>query len=84
MSAKPEKITVKIKYKEVEQQFSAEPQEAWLLVNKFFKDLIPSFDIAQKLWLNIDLAQLASDLKGIVAFSGDGASLQVPKCLKKV
>ncbi len=79
MSAKPAKITLKIKYKEVEQQFSAEPQEAWLLVNQFFKELIPSFDIAQKLWLSIDLTQLASDLKGIVAFSGDGASLQVPK-----
>jgi len=79
LSAKPEKITVKIRYKEVEQQFSAEPQEAWLLVIQFFKDLVPFFDIAQKLSLNIDVVQLASDLKGIVAFSGDGASLQVPK-----
>ena len=79
MSSKPEKITVQIKYKEVEQQFSAEPQEAWLLLNKFFKDMIPSFEIAQKLWLNIDLEQLANDLKGIVAFSDDGASLLAPK-----
>ncbi len=79
MSAKPEKITVQIKYKEVEQQISAEPQEAWLLLNKFFKDMIPSFEIAQNLWLNVDLEQLASDLKGIVAFSDDGASLLAPK-----
>ena len=79
MSAKPEKIHVQIKYKDVEQQFSAEPQEAWLLLNQFFKELIPSFEIAQKLWLNIDVQQLAKDLNGIVAFSGDGASLLVPK-----
>ncbi len=79
MSAKSEKITVQIKYKEVEQQFTAEPQEAWLLLNKFFKDMIPSFEIAQKLWLNIDLEQLSNDLKGIVAFSDDGASLLSPK-----
>jgi hypothetical protein len=79
LSEKPEKIHVQIKYKEVEQQFSAEPQEAWLLLNQFFKKLIPSFEIAQKLWLSIDVAQLAKDLNGIVAFSSDGASLLVPK-----
>jgi hypothetical protein len=79
LSEKPEKIQVQIKYKEAEQQFSAEPQEAWLLINKFFKDFIPSFEIAQKLWLSIDLQQLAKDLNGIAAFSSDGASLLVPK-----
>ena len=60
-------------------ELSAEPQEAWLLLNQFFKKLIPSFEIAQKLWLSIDVAQLAKDLNGIVAFSSDGASLLVPK-----
>ena len=79
MSVKPEKIHVQIKYKGVEQQFSADLQETWLLLNQFFKDIIPSFEIAQKLWLNIDIVQLAKDLNGIVAFSGDGASLLVPK-----
>jgi hypothetical protein len=79
VSAKPEKIHVQLKYNGVEQQFSADPQEAWLLLNQFFKELIPSFEIAQKLWLNIDVQQLAKDLTGIVAFSCDGASLLVPK-----
>jgi len=79
LSIKAEKIQVQIKYKEVEQQFSADPQDAWLLVNQFFKDFIPSFEIAQKLWLSVDLQQLAKDLSGIVAFSGDGASLLAPK-----
>jgi hypothetical protein len=79
LSEKPEKIFVQIKYKEIEKQFSAEPQEAWLLVNRFFKDFLPSFEIAQKLWLSIDLRQLAKDLSGIAAFSSDGASLLVPK-----
>ena len=79
MSQKPEKIQVQIKYKEIEQQFSADPQDAWLLVNQFFKDFIPSFEIAQKLWLSVDLKQLAKDLNGIVAFSSDGASMLAPK-----
>ena len=79
MSQKPEEIHVQIKYNGIEQQFSADPQAAWLLVNQFFKEFIPSFEIAQKLWLSVDLQQLAKDLNGIVAFSSDGASLLAPK-----
>jgi hypothetical protein len=79
LSQKPEKIQIQIKYKNIEQQFSAGPQEAWLLVNQFFKEFIPSFEIAQKLWLNVDLQQLAKDLDGIVAFSNEGTSLMAPK-----
>ncbi len=79
MSGKPEKVHVQIKYKDVVQEFSADPQEAWLLLNQFFKELVPSFEIAQKLWLNVDIQQLAEDLNGIAAFSSDGASLLVPK-----
>jgi len=79
LSQKPEKIQVHLKYKEFEQQFSADPQEAWLLANQFFKDFIPSFDIAQKLSLSIDLQQLAKDLSGIAAFSTDRANLLVPR-----
>ena len=79
MSERPEKIHIQIKYKEVAQEFSAEPQQAWLLVNQFFKEFIPSFEIARKLWLNINLLQLAKDLDGLVAFSKDGPSLLAPK-----
>jgi hypothetical protein len=79
LSGKPEKIHIQIKYKKVAQEFSAEPQQAWLLLNQFFKEFIPSFEIARKLWLNIDLQQLARDLEGLVAFSEDGTSLLAPK-----
>ena len=79
MIEEPEKICVQIKYKDVEKQFSAEPQEVWLLLNQFFKDFIPSFEIAQKLWLNIEMSQLAKELNGIVVFSGDGVSLLASK-----
>ena len=64
----PEKIFVQVKYKDVQKKFSAEPQEVWLLLNQFFKDFIPSLEIAQKLWLNIDVTQLAKELNGILTF----------------
>ena len=79
LTEKGEKIHVQIKYRDVTQEFSAEPQEAWLLLNGFFKEFIPSFEVARKLWLNVDLKQLAKDLEGIVAFSADGACLLAPK-----
>ena len=79
LTEKPEKIHVQIRYREVTQEFSAEPQEAWLLLSGFFKEFIPSFEVAQKLLLKVDLRQLAKDLEGIVAFSADGACLLAPK-----
>lgn len=74
-----EKVHVQINYKDIQQQFEANPQEAWLLISKFFQQLIPSFEIARNLQLNIDIEQLAKDLNGIVAFSNEGASMLVPK-----
>lgn len=79
MSGKEEKIQVQLKYKDIEQQFSAQPQEAWLLISKFFINLIPAFEIAQKLSLSIDLQQLAKDLHGLLVFATDGVSFLLPK-----
>ena len=79
MSEKTEKVQIHLKYKEVEQQFSGQLEEVWLLINRFFKDFIPSFEIAQKLWLNVNVQQLAQDMEDIAVFSNDGASLLVPK-----
>jgi hypothetical protein len=79
LSSKPEKIVVHLKYKELEIDFSGTLEETWQLLDQFFKEYLPSFEIAQKLWLNIDVQQLAKDLNGIVAFSPEGANLLVPK-----
>jgi hypothetical protein len=79
LSSEPQKVHVKISFGDVQQEFTAEPEQAWLLLGKFFGDLIPTFEIAQKLRLSVDLQQLAMDLEGIVAFSGDGANLLVSK-----
>jgi hypothetical protein len=79
LSQKPDKLQINLKYKQLEQQITADPQEAWLLVNQFFMDFIPAFEIAQKLWLNVDLQQLSKDLFGIVVFSAEGVNLLVPR-----
>ena len=79
MSSKPQKVEIQIKYGQLEQKICAEPPEAWLMLNQFFKDALPSFELAKKLWLNVDLQKIAKDLDGIVAFSPEGANLLAPK-----
>lgn len=79
MTEKQEKVTVQIKYKDIEKTFSGTMEEAWLLLSKFFDEFLPSFEIANKLWLSIDLQKLADDCQGLIAFSLEGSSLLVPK-----
>lgn len=79
MTEKLEKAEVRIKYKDLEKSFTATFEETWLLLNKFFSEFLPSFEIANKLWLSVDLQQLAKDCEGIIAFSPEGANLLVPK-----
>ncbi len=79
MTPKSDKVDVHLKYKELEKDFSATLEETWQLLDQFFREYLPSFEIAQKLTLNVDLQRLASDLQGIAAFSVEGVSLLVPK-----
>jgi len=79
LTEKPAKVEVNIKYKDVEKTFSATPEETWLLLNKFFNQFLPSFEIANKLRLNVDLQHLAKDCEGLIAFSPEGANLLVSK-----
>jgi hypothetical protein len=75
----PDKVDAHLKYKELEKDFTSTLQETWTLLDQFFKEYLPTFEVAQKLTLNVDLQQLAKDLEGLIAFSPEGANLLVPK-----
>lgn len=79
MTEKPENVEVSLKYKGVEKTFSAPLEETWLLLNKLFIEFLPSFEIANKLLLSVDMQQLVKDCEGLVAFSNEGVNLLVPK-----
>ena len=79
MTEKKEIISVQIKHKGVEENFSGTVEETWLLLSKFFNELLPSFEIATKLWLSVDMQKLAKEIEGIITFSKEGANLLVPK-----
>ncbi|MGQ9551103.1 MAG: hypothetical protein ACUVUE_01625 [Candidatus Bathycorpusculaceae bacterium] len=79
MIEEKDKLKAKIKYKDVEKTVSGSPEEVWLLMNKFFSELIPSFDVAKRLLLDVDLQTLAKDCEGLIAFSPEGPNLMVSK-----
>lgn len=79
MTTQTDKVTVQVKYKDAEKKFQGTVEETWLLLNKFFNEFIPSFEIAGKLWLNVDVQALAKDCEGLIAFSPEGPNVLAPK-----
>ena len=79
MTEKPSQVTVQVKYKNVEKTFQGTVEETWLLLNKFFSEFIPSFEVASKLLLSVDVQVLAKDCEGLIAFSLEGPNVLAPK-----
>ncbi|MEM3597201.1 MAG: hypothetical protein QXJ53_03640 [Candidatus Bathyarchaeia archaeon] len=79
MSGESKTLTVHVKYGDLEKTFVGSLEEVWLGINRFFSELIPSFEISRRLTLSVDLQLLVKDCEGIIAFSNEGASLLVSK-----
>lgn len=79
MTEEPDRVAVHIKYKDVEKTLSGTPEQVWLLLDRFFAELLPSFDTAKKLNLNVDLQVLVKDSEKIIAFAEEGAYILVPR-----
>jgi len=79
LTVEAEKITVQIKYRDVEKTFIGSLEEVWLSLNKFFGEFLPSFEIASRLVLSVDLQGFVKECEGLVAFSREGANLLVSK-----
>jgi len=73
------KVTVRVKFGDVEKDFSGSVEDVWLSLNRFFAEFLPSFEVARRLVLSVDLQGLVKACDGLVAFSREGASLLVSK-----
>jgi hypothetical protein len=74
-----EKITVHVKYRDVEQTFVGNVDDVWVSVNRFFSQVIPSFDVARKVMLTVDLQKLIEDVDGVIAIAPEGPELLISK-----
>ena len=79
MNTDTDNLTVHIIYKDLEQTFSGKPEDVWASINKFFNQLLPTFEIAEKLVLHVDLQNLVSQCEGLIAFSPEGPNLLIPR-----
>jgi hypothetical protein len=79
LNADMDNLTVHLTYKNVEQTISGKPEDVWTSINKFFSQLLPTFEIARKLALYVDLQTLVTQCQGIIAFSPEGPNLLVPR-----
>jgi len=70
---------VRVKYGDVEQTFSGDVNDVWVSVNKFFSELIPTFELARKVMLTVDLPKLIEDFKDVIAISPEGTEVLIPK-----
>jgi len=79
LTCEEDEITVQIRYKGVEETFSGRVDDVWISVNRFFSEFVPSFEVAKKLVLTVDLQRLVEECEGLIAFSKEGANLLVSK-----
>jgi hypothetical protein len=70
---------VHIRYRDIEKELSGPPEEVWLLLNKFFDELLPTFETARRLTLTVDLGSLAKDSEKVLAFAEEGPCILVPR-----
>jgi hypothetical protein len=79
--SRSEKVSVHIRFKDVEQTFTGNVNDVWFLVNKFFSDMIPDFEIVNKVMLTVDLQKLVEDCRDVVAVTPEGIAVLVAKDL---
>jgi hypothetical protein len=70
---------VTVKYQGAEQTFTGNVNDVWVSVNKFFGETIPTFDLAHKVMLTVDLAKLIEDFRDVIALAPEGPELLLPK-----
>lgn len=68
-----------VKYGDVEKTFSGSLEDVWLSLSRFFGEFVPSFGVARRLVLSVDLQMLVKECEGLIAFSKEGANLLVSK-----
>jgi hypothetical protein len=79
--SRSEKVSVHIRFKDVEQTFTGNVNDVWFLVNKFFSEMIPDFEIVNKVMLTVDLQKLVEDCRDVVAVTPEGIAVLVAKDL---
>ena len=73
------RVTVHVRFGDLEQTCTGSVEDVWLSLNRFFGEFLPSFEVAKRLVLSVDLQGLVKACEGLIAFSKESANLLVSK-----
>lgn len=79
MTEQPNHMTVHVKHGNLEETISGSPEQVWLLLNKFFSNILPSFETAKRLTLQVDLQTIIKESDGLIAFAEEGPYVLFPR-----
>lgn len=79
MNSEAGRLTVHVKYGQVEKTFSGNVEDVWIALNRFFSEFIPAFEILKALVLTVDSQKLMEDCKGLIGFADNAPHLLASK-----
>ena len=79
MESEEDLLELSARYKDVELKFKGKPDDVIRSFLKFIQQILPTYDLASKLALTIDLEDLLRSLEGIIAFAPEGPVVTVSK-----
>ena len=79
MTQEPNRVTVHVKHNNSEETFTGTTEQVWLLVDRFFRQFLPSFETAKRLSLQVDLQLIARECENIIALAEEGQYILVPR-----
>jgi len=73
------KVEMLLRYRGMEIKLSGTPNEVTKAFLDFMSKMLPSYEIATRLVMSVDLDELLRDLEGIVALTSEGIIVTTPK-----
>ncbi len=74
-------VELLLRFRGMEIKLAGNPSEVTRAFLEFMSKMLPAYDVANRLVLNIDLEKLVSDLEGIIAITPEGIIATLPRDL---
>ncbi len=72
-------LEVFARYKDMELRFKGKPDDVIKSFLRFIQQILPTYDLASRLVLTVDLEELLKNVEGIIAFTPEGPVVTIPK-----
>ena len=79
MESEEDLLEIFAKYRDLEIRFKGKPDEVIRSLLRLIQQILPTYDLASKLVLTVDLEDLLENVKGIIAFTPEGPVVTIPK-----